>query len=37
MNKSIEARIENIDRELKTLREEIRKDLERFNKVVWRV
>lgn len=36
MNKSIEARMENIDKELKALREEMRKDLERFSKVVWR-
>lgn len=37
MNKSIEARMENIDKELKALREEMRKDLERFSKVVWRI
>ena len=32
-----EARMENIDKELKALREEMRKDLEMFNKVAWRV
>ena len=37
MNKSIEARMENIDKELKVLREEMWKDLERFSKVVWRI
>jgi len=37
MNKSIEVRMENIDKELKALWEEMRKDLERFSKVVWRI
>ena len=37
MNKSMEERVESIDKELKALRQEIRKDLERFSKVVWRI
>lgn len=37
MNKSMEERVESIDKELKALREEMRKDLERFSKVVWRI
>lgn len=37
MNKSIESRMENIDKELRALREEMRKDFERFSKVVWRI